>query len=278
MTKLSVLCGLLSNDVWVFKGGWKNKKYSDHTSFICFAYFFSISAYRSEFFSSKKATFSLVLKKYLVLYWAITDHILFSITINEKLNSFIHSKVLHNSESKLIRVFKDLCNYVLCAVWCATSSSSGPTTFNFFKKFLCAVVRNSNSMLLLQLLLSSTSHIDKAYPYSFLRPWLGSGLLTSTGKVIELHCVLLVKWSKMFCCRYWQLLLLTTASFWTSIFLQNCVSHRTLCCLSTNIFLALINRFFVYLSIILTQFVYMIIEGKLFKMVESKVEVFIHTS
>jgi len=40
-------------------------------------------------------------------------------------------------------------------------------------------------MLLLQALLSSTSQIDKAYPYRFLWPWLGSGLLTSTGKVIE---------------------------------------------------------------------------------------------
>jgi hypothetical protein len=36
-------------------------------------------------------------------------------------------------------------------------------------------------------LLSSTSQIDKAYTYRFLRPWLGSGLLTSTGKVIEEH-------------------------------------------------------------------------------------------
>jgi hypothetical protein len=35
--------------------------------------------------------------------------------------------------------------------------------------------------------LSSTSQIDKAFPYNFLWPWLGSGLLTSTGKVIEEH-------------------------------------------------------------------------------------------
>jgi hypothetical protein len=42
-------------------------------------------------------------------------------------------------------------------------------------------------MLPLQILLSSTSQIDKAYPYSFVWPWLGSGLLTSTGKVIESH-------------------------------------------------------------------------------------------
>jgi seryl-tRNA(Sec) selenium transferase len=36
-------------------------------------------------------------------------------------------------------------------------------------------------------MLSSTSQIDKALPYSFLCPWLGSGLLTSTGTVIEQH-------------------------------------------------------------------------------------------
>jgi hypothetical protein len=36
-------------------------------------------------------------------------------------------------------------------------------------------------------LLSSTSQIDKAYTYRFLWPWLGFGLLTSTGMVIEQH-------------------------------------------------------------------------------------------
>jgi hypothetical protein len=35
--------------------------------------------------------------------------------------------------------------------------------------------------------LSSTSQIDKAYSYVFLWPWLGSGLLTSTGTVMEEH-------------------------------------------------------------------------------------------
>jgi hypothetical protein len=44
-------------------------------------------------------------------------------------------------------------------------------------------------MLPLQILLSSTSHIEKSYPYRFLLPWLGSGLLTSTGKVIEQQSV-----------------------------------------------------------------------------------------
>jgi hypothetical protein len=39
----------------------------------------------------------------------------------------------------------------------------------------------------LQVLLSSTSQIDKAYTYRFVWPWLGSGLLTGTGKVIEKH-------------------------------------------------------------------------------------------
>jgi len=37
----------------------------------------------------------------------------------------------------------------------------------------------------LQVLLSSTSQIDKGYTYTFLWPWLGSGLLTSTGNVME---------------------------------------------------------------------------------------------
>jgi hypothetical protein len=37
----------------------------------------------------------------------------------------------------------------------------------------------------LQVLLGSTSQLDKGYSYSFLWPWLGSGLLTSKGKVIE---------------------------------------------------------------------------------------------
>ena len=40
-------------------------------------------------------------------------------------------------------------------------------------------------MLSLQALLNSTSQIDKAYIYTFLWPWLGSGLLTSTGKKIQ---------------------------------------------------------------------------------------------
>jgi hypothetical protein len=48
-------------------------------------------------------------------------------------------------------------------------------------------------MLPLQILLSSTTHIDKGYFYSFLWPWLGSGLLTSTGKVIEQQSVLFVR-------------------------------------------------------------------------------------
>jgi len=39
----------------------------------------------------------------------------------------------------------------------------------------------------LQVLLSSTSQIDKAYAYRYLWPWLGSILLTSTGKVTEQH-------------------------------------------------------------------------------------------
>ena len=42
-------------------------------------------------------------------------------------------------------------------------------------------------MLPLQVLLGSTSQLDKGYTYRFLWPWLGSGLLTSTGKNIYLH-------------------------------------------------------------------------------------------
>jgi hypothetical protein len=42
-------------------------------------------------------------------------------------------------------------------------------------------------LLHLQALFGSTSQIDKSYIYTFLWPWLGSGLLTSTGKMIHLH-------------------------------------------------------------------------------------------
>jgi hypothetical protein len=45
----------------------------------------------------------------------------------------------------------------------------------------------------LQVLLNSTSQIDKAYTYRFLWPWLGFGLLTSTGKVIEEHAATVSK-------------------------------------------------------------------------------------
>ena len=33
-----------------------------------------------------------------------------------------------------------------------------------------------------ELILNSSVHIDKAFQYQYLRPWLGNGLLTSTGK------------------------------------------------------------------------------------------------
>ena len=45
----------------------------------------------------------------------------------------------------------------------------------------------------LQVLLSSTSQIDKGNVYRFLWPWLGSGLLTSTGTVTEQHSATLSK-------------------------------------------------------------------------------------
>lgn len=34
----------------------------------------------------------------------------------------------------------------------------------------------------IQPLLSSSVHIDKSLEYGYLRPWLGSGLVTSTGE------------------------------------------------------------------------------------------------
>jgi hypothetical protein len=43
----------------------------------------------------------------------------------------------------------------------------------------------------LQALLSSTTQIDKGFPYSFLWPWLGSGLLTSTGIVLEKYSAII---------------------------------------------------------------------------------------
>jgi hypothetical protein len=51
----------------------------------------------------------------------------------------------------------------------------------------------------LQVLLSSTSQIDKAFPYSFLWAWLGSGLLTSTGRMIEQHSAAVNKMIELQC-------------------------------------------------------------------------------
>jgi len=34
----------------------------------------------------------------------------------------------------------------------------------------------------IQPLLSSSVHIDKSLEYAYLKPWLGTGLVTSTGK------------------------------------------------------------------------------------------------
>jgi len=36
--------------------------------------------------------------------------------------------------------------------------------------------------VLLQTLINSTKHLDKSFTYKFVLPWLGTGLLTSTGK------------------------------------------------------------------------------------------------
>lgn len=39
-----------------------------------------------------------------------------------------------------------------------------------------------------ELILSSHVHIDKADEYRFFKPWLGNGLLISTGKALYAHC------------------------------------------------------------------------------------------
>ena len=36
----------------------------------------------------------------------------------------------------------------------------------------------------LQILLTNTKMLDKSFPYKFLHPWLGQGLLTSTGTLV----------------------------------------------------------------------------------------------
>jgi len=51
----------------------------------------------------------------------------------------------------------------------------------------------------LQVLLSSTSQIDKAYTYRFLWPSLGSGLLTSGYTVIEQHSAAVSKVTELQC-------------------------------------------------------------------------------
>ena len=38
-------------------------------------------------------------------------------------------------------------------------------------------------LFLFQLLLTSTKHLEKNLIYDFLHPWLGTGLLTSSGKI-----------------------------------------------------------------------------------------------
>jgi len=42
---------------------------------------------------------------------------------------------------------------------------------------LCQIIS-----VLLQTLINSTKHIDKATTYRFIEPWLGTGLVTSTGE------------------------------------------------------------------------------------------------
>jgi hypothetical protein len=41
-------------------------------------------------------------------------------------------------------------------------------------------------MFPLQVVLHDTKHLDKSIAYSFLRPWLGEGLLTGTGTALSI--------------------------------------------------------------------------------------------
>jgi hypothetical protein len=45
------------------------------------------------------------------------------------------------------------------------------------RRDLCQIIS-----VLLQTVINSTKHIDKSFTYHFLLPWLGTGLLTSTGE------------------------------------------------------------------------------------------------
>jgi hypothetical protein len=47
-----------------------------------------------------------------------------------------------------------------------------------FSTDLCQMIS-----VLLQSLINSTKHLDKSLSYRFLLPWLGTGLLTSTGEM-----------------------------------------------------------------------------------------------
>lgn len=44
-----------------------------------------------------------------------------------------------------------------------------------------------NAVVMFQPILSSSKHINKSTDYSYLHPWLGTGLLTSAGEIIFLN-------------------------------------------------------------------------------------------
>lgn len=43
-------------------------------------------------------------------------------------------------------------------------------------------INDDNSILGLQVIMSTSKYIDKSQDYDYLQPWLGTGLLTSHGK------------------------------------------------------------------------------------------------
>jgi len=42
--------------------------------------------------------------------------------------------------------------------------------------------------LILQLILGNSTHLEKSEEYRFFKPWLGDGLLISSGQLVGKHC------------------------------------------------------------------------------------------